>query len=185
MLETLLHLLATALQGERAAKLLLLPGGSMSMLVTIRDVVLPLAEQPALVYAAMRLFYVCCNDDTCTKTRDWVVSDPLIIKHVSATLGQAVASSGGGAKEAPAAGKPEIGGFSKSDAVTQGLVETVANFVKTVSFNKLGQDMLVKAPPTTGALLVTSLTFALQFAVTNAVMGDIEAMMQQMAKEGV
>eukprot|EP00605_Chrysophyceae_sp_TOSAG23-4_P001227 GSChrysophyteH1.ASY1.ANO1.1337.1 assembled CDS len=151
MLETLLHLLATAIQGERAAKLLLLPDGKTEFLSGLRDHVLPLSAHPSLVFAAVRVLYACCNDDTCAKTRDWVCSDALILHKLAASVGEAVSNL----HQAPDPAATPFPNFSKhGDLTVQGLVETAASLVKTITFSTFGQNAIRKASPECGALLL-------------------------------
>ena len=131
----------------------------------------------------VRLFYSCCNDDTCAKTRDWVFSDESVLHHMASTVGQAIFDAQKDISKDNE--KPNSApNFGRNNAMLQGLIETTSNLVKKVTFNKLGQQALAKASPATGALLVTCMSFSLQFAVTNTVMSGFETMIQEMAKEG-
>ncbi len=187
ILGTLFHLLATALEGERASKLLLLPENSTLFLSLIRDKILNKIEYPSLIYSSLRLFYVCCNDDTCSKTREWIFNDIVLLKIASNSVGEIVTNSlnlNTSAKETGANANANASASASNKAMIQGLIETMANLVKCVTFSKNGKITLEKSTPETGALIVTSMANSLQYTVTNTVMSDIESMIEEMAKEG-
>ena len=187
----LLHFLAAAVQGERASKLLLLPGGKTTLLLALRDKFVPLVDQPEVAYAALRVLYACCNDDTCTKTRDWVFSDTRLLGMVASTAGQVLTRNIGFAKPLlPAPSLAQAGNKQEethSSTMLMGLAEIAARFVKEVTFSAAGKEALAKAPSDVCALAVTGLSATLHFTMTSELMVDpttaLDAMLSALGDE--
>ena len=176
MLSVLLHFLAAAIQGERASKLLLLPGGKTTLLLSFRDVLLPQTEKPELVYSALRVIYACCNDDTCTKTRDWVFSDAKLLGMAIGTVGQVLVKGVGTA----GFGASQPAEDQLVQATLQGLAETAAKLVKEITFSTAGKEALAKTTFEVCALIVTGMAATLSFAMSTALMSDPTAALQAM-----
>jgi len=175
LLSVLMHFLAAAIQGERASKMLLLPGGKTTLLLAFRDTLLSQTEKPDLVYSALRVLLACCNDDTCTKTRDWVFSDAKLLGMAIGSVGQLLVKG---------AGKMGFTGQSTEDqlaqATLQGLAETAANLVKEITFSAAGKEALAKSTFEVCALIVTGMAATLSFTMASALMADPTIAMQAM-----
>ncbi len=189
----LLHVVAVSVEGERSAKLILIEPLSDSentqnnLLQCIRDL-LARVSSPGLVYGAARLLLVCCQDNSCAKTRAWVFTDHKLLAALATAIGELSSKNFDpdlvlATPTLPSGGKDKkaMEEMASAKASTQAFLISAADLVKTISFSANGKDHLTKFAKekdggASGAVLVCALSSALHFCVMNTLAASLQAL---------